>query len=50
MGEVHYVMRRGQRIEVETVDTGIVPKQRRGFAMQWVKFPRNWITFTRAIR
>jgi hypothetical protein len=39
-----YVMRHGRRIEVETVDTGIVPKQHKGFAMRWIKLPRNWIT------
>jgi hypothetical protein len=44
MGAVTYVMRHGRRIEIETVDAGIAPKQRKGFAMQWVKLPRNWIT------
>jgi hypothetical protein len=44
MGDVSYVMRHGRRIEIETVDAGIVPKQRKGFAMQWVKLPRHWIT------
>jgi hypothetical protein len=39
-----YVMRHGRRIEIETVNTGIVPKRRKGFAMRWVKLPRNWIT------
>jgi hypothetical protein len=43
MGELGYVMRHGRRIEVETV-TGIAPKRRKGFAMRWVKLPRNWIT------
>jgi hypothetical protein len=39
-----YMIRHGRRIEIETADTGIVSRQRRGFAMQWVKLPRNWIT------
>jgi hypothetical protein len=44
MGDVSYVMRHGRRIEIETVDAGLVPKRRKGFAMRWVKLPRNWIT------
>jgi hypothetical protein len=39
-----YVMRHGRRVEIETVNTGITPKQRKGFAMRWVKLPRHWIT------
>ena len=39
-----YVMRHGRRIEIETVDTGIAPKPRKGFVMRWVKLPRHWIT------
>jgi hypothetical protein len=39
-----HVIRNGQRIEVETLDTGIVPKKRREpFKAHWVKFPLEWI-------
>jgi hypothetical protein len=43
---MNYVMRHGQRIEVEALAIpGIAPPQRRrGFAARWVKLPRNWIT------
>jgi hypothetical protein len=44
MADVSYVMRGGRRIEVETLDTGIAPPRRKGFAMRWVKLPRSWIT------
>jgi hypothetical protein len=40
---VKYVMRQGRRIEVDTLDTGIVPKKRRKhFKTAWVKFPTRW--------
>jgi hypothetical protein len=41
MGEVHYVMRRGRRIEVETVDAGIPPEKRRA-TEPFVKVPLGW--------
>jgi hypothetical protein len=41
MGEVHYVMRRGRRIEVETVDAGIPPEKRRT-TEPFVKVPLGW--------
>jgi hypothetical protein len=44
VGDVDYVMRHGRRIEIETVDAGVAPKPRKGFAMRWVKLPRHWIT------
>jgi hypothetical protein len=43
-----HIIRNGQRIEVETLDTGIVPKKRREpFKAQWVKLPRWWIEVLR---
>lgn len=38
-----YVMRRGKRIEVEILDSGVIPKNRRKpFKAQWVKLPLHW--------
>jgi hypothetical protein len=36
-------MRLGQRIEVETIDTGLsLPTKRRPFKAQWARFPLRW--------
>jgi hypothetical protein len=38
-----YVTRHGRRIEVVTLNTGVVPKKRRKpFKTQWVKLPTHW--------
>jgi hypothetical protein len=38
-----YVMRHGRRIEVETLDIGVVPKKnRKPFRTEWVKLPTHW--------
>jgi hypothetical protein len=41
---MNYIMRHGRRIEVETIDTGHRPKERRSFEYRWVKLPRHWIS------
>jgi Fic family protein len=43
-----YVTRNGRRIEVEILETGVVPKKRRKlFEAQWVKLPRHWVVALR---
>ena len=39
-----YVMRRGRRIEIVTVNPDIAPKKKRLFEPRWVKLPRHWIS------
>jgi hypothetical protein len=38
------VMRRGRRIEVETLNAGHQRKRRKSFEYEWVKVPRHWVT------
>jgi hypothetical protein len=40
---VHYVVRHGKRIAVETIDTGINPKSRVAGSWQFVKVPLAWV-------
>lgn len=39
-----YVMRRGRRIEIVTINPDIAPKKKRLFEPRWVKLPRHWIS------
>lgn len=39
-----YVIRHGQPIEVDTLDTGHTPKRRKTFEVKFVMVPVQWIT------
>jgi hypothetical protein len=41
---VAYIMREGQRIEIETLNAGYHRKRRKSFEFEWVKVPRHWVT------
>jgi hypothetical protein len=44
MGGASYVVRHGRRVEVVTVNPGVVaPKRQKAFEARWVKLPRRWI-------
>jgi hypothetical protein len=44
-----YVIRQGQRIAVNTIDTP-APKRRKRFEPEWVKLPMHWIKALRRSR
>jgi hypothetical protein len=42
---MNYVMRRGRRIEVVTINPDVTPKQRyKAFEPRFIKVPRHWIS------